>query len=504
MRHPIKSTMFVGAFLFGLLMCFTSCEDILGKWEKPVPQVPETVVEEAKVLGEALEAGATVTINYTVENQSYIAIFQKNSDDTYTLISNTAAPATTRAMTRGLAQLVTTGDGATVGDKVQLKLVGNKLVLIVKDYTGIPLFEAQMNVAGGEVTVTNTNAIGINGSIGAVSINDQEKGIKNPEMQSVIIQNSDVSYAVKYSEGETWANVVDRYKNNESVEITTTTDGYVSIKFSKEIVVNALMANGYRETAAESEYTNEYSGSFYLTEGASNARAMTRAARSTYVKATDAVGAHDMYRLIPAPVALSAVTSHIGWVIGSDGKAYAKERYLPEGTDAVAMIAYVGSDNGESAPYNHGLALALEDVSGVKKWCSQTSATCLGTGHQFDSEAGAKGDMAGIDNTDVLVGTTPHNHGDNAASAARNYNSGAHPTGTSAWFLPSAGQWDKMVTAAGGYNNLKEYADLQSGGYWSSTECNSSLAWGYNFGSGNWFVSSKDDGSIRVRACLAF
>ena len=28
----------------------------------------------------------------------------------------------------------------------------------------------------------------------------------------------------------------------------------------------------------------------------------------------------------------------------------------------VAMIAYVGSDNGESSPFNHGLALALSDA----------------------------------------------------------------------------------------------------------------------------------------------
>lgn len=36
MKHS-KSTMFVGAILFGLSMCFTSCEDILGEWSKPTP-----------------------------------------------------------------------------------------------------------------------------------------------------------------------------------------------------------------------------------------------------------------------------------------------------------------------------------------------------------------------------------------------------------------------------------------------------------------------------------
>ena len=40
MRHSIKSTMFVGALLFGLSMCFTSCEDVLGHWEKPTPVTP--------------------------------------------------------------------------------------------------------------------------------------------------------------------------------------------------------------------------------------------------------------------------------------------------------------------------------------------------------------------------------------------------------------------------------------------------------------------------------
>ena len=35
MKHSIKSTMFMGALLFGLSMCLTSCEDILGHWERP-------------------------------------------------------------------------------------------------------------------------------------------------------------------------------------------------------------------------------------------------------------------------------------------------------------------------------------------------------------------------------------------------------------------------------------------------------------------------------------
>ena len=182
----------------------------------------------------------------------------------------------------------------------------------------------------------------------------------------------------------------------------------------------------------------------------------------------------------------------IGDVIKADGKFYAS------GTDgAVAKIAYLGSDAETNTTYNHGLALALSDVStSTYKWCSQTVSTCLAT--QYSSDSDAKADMAGIANTDALVGHGSHTHA--AASAARNYNSGTHPTGTSAWFLPSAGQWDKMATAAGGYNNL----GLLSGDnyYWSSSEKSYMRAW-YFKTSPYWHNGTKTD-IAHVRACLAF
>ena len=203
---------------------------------------------------------------------------------------------------------------------------------------------------------------------------------------------------------------------------------------------------------------------------------------------------------------LALTKVEVGKVIGADGNIYANAgAATTAGISAVAKITYVGSDACEAsdAPYNHGLALALGDVSGTTMtWCSQTDATCLGTGHQFGSEAGAKGDMAGIANTDALVNHTGHTH--DAANAARGYNSGTHPAGTSAWFLPSAGQWYKMATAAGGYANLKTNAGLQGDpGYWSSTEYNASVAWEFNFSLGSWFSSSKSYTNL-VRACLAF
>ena len=201
-----------------------------------------------------------------------------------------------------------------------------------------------------------------------------------------------------------------------------------------------------------------------------------------------------------ARTAAEATAEDLGKLIGADGNIYDDAAAATAAsTTAVAMIAYVGNDAETSTTYNHGLALALEDVSDPKGWCSQAEATCLDTGHQFDSEAGAKGDMAGIDNTDALVNNTGHFH--SAASAARGYNSGTHPTGTSAWFLPSAGQWDKMIGATGlGLSNL----GLQSGYYWSSTEGIASGAWNFNSNDGQWSNDGKNYYADQVRACLAF
>ena len=187
----------------------------------------------------------------------------------------------------------------------------------------------------------------------------------------------------------------------------------------------------------------------------------------------------------------------VGKIIGANGNIYASATAAEaDGTTALAMICYVGDDaetSSSNTTFKNGLALALEDVSVEKAWCSQTDATCLET--QYTS--GTKfNDLAGIDNTDALVNYTGHTH--DAASAARGYNSGTHPTGTSAWFLPSAGQWKKMIDAVG-LSNL----GLEDGLYWSSTECNARNAWYFSSRSGGWSNHGKDFDGL-VRACLAF
>ena len=200
-------------------------------------------------------------------------------------------------------------------------------------------------------------------------------------------------------------------------------------------------------------------------------------------------------------MAAKAASADKGKLICTDGHIHAYGEDAECTKDRVALICYVGNDAETSTTYNHGLALALSDVSSsTYTWCSQYSEKCLASGHQYDSSIKFN-DLAGIDNTDALVSHTDHTHA--AASAARNYNSGTHPTGTSEWLLPSAGQWDKMATAAGGYGTLKTNAGLQPYYYWSSSESSAGVAWLFDSRDGNWYGDGKYFVYL-VRACLAF
>ena len=167
------------------------------------------------------------------------------------------------------------------------------------------------------------------------------------------------------------------------------------------------------------------------------------------------------------PMTLAMAT--IGDVILSDGKFAA--RTSTTGTK-VAMIAYLGSSTGVAgnahAGYAHGLALALSD-EGAMNWSTATGA-----------------------------------------SGAAAHTPAAPSPMTSSWMLPGRDQWNKMITAAGGYGALRDgfsgiagASNLQSGDYWSITEYDSSSARYYNFGSGYWGFNSEGYVYL-VRACLAF
>jgi len=282
-----------GMLLLAMPLMMTSCEgtldDVFGEWSRPTQKVPSSAEEDARVLGAALKTGAIVTINYSVGTKTYKATFTKNSDDSYTLNSNEdVTPSGARAMTRtAVAYTVPTGNGTLIGSNIQLVLVGGKLQLTVKDTQGTPLFVTQMNVEGGEVVVLNTNAGGIDCNVISVSADDKPLEIKKHEMLSVNIEMEPIKYPVKFSEGETWADVAKRYDSFDVVVIATTTDDYISVKFSKDFVVNALTEKGTEEVKAEKIYDSEYSATFYL----------INLDTDDYVKAVDPVDSKAHYSL---------------------------------------------------------------------------------------------------------------------------------------------------------------------------------------------------------------
>ena len=156
---------------------------------------------------------------------------------------------------------------------------------------------------------------------------------------------------------------------------------------------------------------------------------------------------------------LSAATAEdIGKVVGQDGNIYdTKAAATAAGTQAVAMIAYVG--NGE------GLALALTDEGGMT-W-SMAKSTC---------------------------------EGKTAVSGA-------------AWLLPSQEQWKAMFKAFGG--NEGSYTGLntalatagdeltKTASYWSSTPYDGNRAWLVRLVDAIWRYDYMDY-YFRVRACLSF
>ena len=194
-------------------------------------------------------------------------------------------------------------------------------------------------------------------------------------------------------------------------------------------------------------------------------------------------------------ITVSMVELARGSVICSDGSVYAsKDAATSASKTPVAMIAYLGSDNGEAAPYNHGLALAMTDAGGGSylQWSTSTSDaghTKQPDSNNFTSESGLQ--YNATHNSDTYP----------AFKAAIANNSTAAPTGCSAWFLASGYQWTKMF--AGNAGGLKTLAGLESNLYWSSSERYASDAWDFYSVSGNWRRDSKDYDDL-VRSCLAF
>ena len=213
----------------------------------------------------------------------------------------------------------------------------------------------------------------------------------------------------------------------------------------------------------------------------------------TLVNSSKVLEAGKIYNIARSALILNPA---VGQVIGDDGKNYAAGS-LPSGVTAVAKIVYVGSDNGEAAPYNHGLALAMSDAGSWLQWSTSTSDaghTKQADSNNFTSESGLQ--YNATHNSDTYP----------AFKAAIANNSTATPTGCSAWFLASGYQWAKMIASYGLANlntTANGYTGLKLGYYWSSSERSAYSAWAFRSVNGAWSSNSKTYDPL-VRSCLAF
>ena len=216
----------------------------------------------------------------------------------------------------------------------------------------------------------------------------------------------------------------------------------------------------------------------------------------------------------PLAVTSTSVSSEdLGSVIGADGKIYLNATAATAAspaTTAVAMITYVCSENAESSPYNHGLALALSDANdGYFYWKTEQSDA----GHIWQTDRNNFTSESGLQYNSFTPG---HNTDTYPAFKAAMANNGTtKPTNCSDWFLPTAYQWNQMIDACKNVLGTKNsYEDLRDGfygvggtnmvgDYWSSTEDGKNTAWSYRFNLGYWASQPKTFYCI-VRSALAF
>lgn len=263
-----------------------------------------------------------------------------------------------------------------------------------------------------------------------------------------------------------------------------------------------------------------------------------------------------------APVPLDAnqtkhvTADHVGWFIATDGLAYITLSGIEAATDLtpmtpvtpLAVIGYVGdpgSADASSETYR-GLAVALNNATvNPVTWSSNTSLLC--TTNACDDEGDFSdiiASMTGISNTDRLVGnhsSTIHTHA--AAEAAHGYSLldfTPSSIGCSPWFLPSTGQWFKVLGGCGvatdqwteigscpdsagrmpgeaGNLCADNYTAIQrlmtAGGdtfgysYWTSTECiykRYAFYLSFNSSTGVFMMSYSKGSSCHVRPFIAF
>jgi len=158
----------------------------------------------------------------------------------------------------------------------------------------------------------------------------------------------------------------------------------------------------------------------------------------------------------------------------------------------VVFHLFAEGEIGYVAGETHGLIAAVSD-QGFIQWYNGSNVATGATGTAIGT---------GSANTTAIISAQGATETSYAAGLARAYTGGGYTD----WFLPSKDELNKMYTNRATINTTaaaNSGSDFVSDYYWSSTENNSTTAWGHNFGSGTQFNLNKPFGN-RVRAVRAF
>lgn len=370
----------------------------------------------------------------------------------------------------------------------------------------LPTLEGKTTATIDGVTITTPSAITV--SSGRATFNVATFSVTEGNITKIVLKS--ISGVSDYPTGWTISDYTDATWTGSAKSVSCGYSGGVySIEFTIENVYTVTMAKGTvdatnwtinpAEAAEGTEVTLQYNGRLKV-KG---------------VKATS-----DAAPAAGAKAAKDATAEDLGKVIGADGYIYDNvEAATAAGTTASAIIAYVGTAGSvdESSSTYKGLAIALTDANGGStcQWYTAIYGTCLS---QADAVATAVTYKNGIASTNTLT-SDGHTHA--AATAASSYGT-ARPSGVSAWFLPSVGQWNLIVQGLAGSStdltesnnsayttdNLNTVITAAGGAslmpvYWSSTERNTSYAWRMRFSSGNTSGCIKNLSNY-VRAVFAF
>jgi hypothetical protein len=187
-------------------------------------------------------------------------------------------------------------------------------------------------------------------------------------------------------------------------------------------------------------------------------------------------------QLLSVPYAMHATSASV--ISG----AVSFKHYIGEAFGGGVIFQLWKDEKGEE----HGLVVATTDLSANNTW-SNMSSVAVGNNAQSVWD--------GLTNSNAIVAQSGHLT--SAAKLCIDWTAG----GFSDWYLPSIQEltvlWNNYNVVARALNGISGAKPMLSGYYWSSSEVESNIAWGYYFSAGGAGTQLKPD-KHAVRAIRAF